>query len=362
MAFESPRSPQADPETSSRSGRPLKLALVAPPWFTIPPSGYGGIERVVAILADGLARRGHEVTLFAPGGSRTAACLVETFAQPMSSVLGNALVDAESSIRAYRRWREFDVIHDHTVVGLVAASMIQRPVVHTVHGVVLPELASLYSAMGDNVELVAISESQRRSLPAETSSTLIRNAVDVERIPWNRAPGEYLLFVGRASPEKGLLDAVEIANRTDLPLRMFIKVNEPLEHEYFESLRPHLEGPRIEVELEASERTKEQAYAGAYATLFPVHWEEPFGLVMIESMAAGTPVIGYRRGAVPEVIAHGVSGFVCDTLEEAAAAVPLVASLDREASRRHVETRFNAEHAVRQHEALYASLVGQSAK
>jgi glycosyltransferase involved in cell wall biosynthesis len=171
-----------------------------------------------------------------------------------------------------------------------------------------------------------------------------------------------LLFVGRASPEKGPLDAIEIAKRTNLPLRMLIKVNEPLEHEYFESLRPHLKAPGIQVELEASEQAKEQAFLGAYATLFPVHWEEPFGLVMIESMAAGTPVIGYKRGAVPEVIEHGVSGFVCDTLEEAVAAVPLVVSLDREACRRHVATCYGAGRAVELHEALYQSLVGHPAK
>lgn len=347
----------SQPLVPAPAGRPLAIALVAPPWFTVPPKGYGGVERVVAILANGLARAGHQVTLFAPGGSDTLARLETTFEAQVPQLMGDMAVSTENTVRAYRRWRDFDVIHDHTVAGLGAAAAADLPVVHTVHGVVLPEYFSLYAALPHHVHLVAISVSQRRSLPQERPVTVIRNAVDVAHTRWSDRPGDYLLFVGRASPDKGPLEAVEIARRAGMPLRMLIKVNEPPEREYFAHIRHALKSPGIEYDLEVSEEEKQEAYAGAFATLFPISWPEPFGLVMIESMAAGTPVIAFRHGAVTEVVEHGVTGIICQDVDSAVEALSVVPTLDRAACRARVERLFGAETAVAAHEALYGRLI-----
>lgn len=338
------------------TSRPLQIGVVAPPWFTTPPTGYGGIERVVALLAEGLHKRGHEVTLFAPGGSQSDL-LSETLPRPMPEYLGSVAVETANAVTAYRDWRRFDIIHDHTIAGLAAAAMLPTPVVHTVHGVCAPDAALLYEAVGRAVELVAISGHQQTTLPKAVRSTVIYNAIDVESVRWSPEPGSYLLFVGRAAPEKGPLEAIEIARRAGLPLRVLLKVNEEPEREYFDHIRASVEGPGVEFELQASEATKQEAFAGALGTLFPVSWDEPFGLVMIESMAAGTPVIAFPRGAVPEVIAEGVSGFVRSNVEDAVRAVPALSSVDRAACREYVRTKFDASIAVEAHERLYRSLV-----
>jgi glycosyltransferase involved in cell wall biosynthesis len=273
-------------------------------------------------------------------------------------VIGSAAVETENVLLAYRHWKDFDVIHDHTVVGLGVAPFVERPVVHTVHGAVLPDIYSLYSRLPNNVHLVGISENQRQSLPPLTNCSVISNAIDTSSVLWSEQQGEYLLFVGRAAPEKGPADAIRIADAARMPLRLLLKVNEPAEHEYFEYLQPELRRIGAQVDLDVSEEEKQKAYAGAFATLFPIDWEEPFGLVMIESMAAGTPVIGYARGSVPEVIEDGVTGFVCTDVEEATAAVLAVPALDRRACRERVVTHFDAEIALDQHETLYATLAG----
>jgi glycosyltransferase involved in cell wall biosynthesis len=338
-------------------GERLRIAQIAPPWFTVPPRNYGGIERVVAILADGLAARGHEVTLFAPAGSQSCGSRVIETMPPMYEFIGSSAVGTAHTVLSYADTDRFDVIHDHTVVGLAASPFIPQPVVHTVHGAVLPDVELLYANLPRNVHLVAISESQRRTLPEGVPQSLIYNAVDLTGYEWSDQPGDYLLFVGRASVEKGPLAAIEIARRVGMPLRMLLKVEEPPEKEYFELIKEHVRGSSdVELELGVMELAKRDAFRGAYATLFPIAWEEPFGLVMIESMAAGTPVIGFRRGSVPEVICHGETGFICDDIDEAVAAVPVIQTLDRAKSRARVEERFSARAAVDAHEELYRAL------
>ncbi len=345
-------------EAASQHGHQrLRIAMVAPPWFAIPPTGYGGIERVVALLADGMASRGHEVTLFAPHGSKSLATVHETFPKTMHEQIGSVAVETENAIQAYRNWRDFDIIHDHTVCGLLAASLVERPVVHTIHGAVLSDMWTLYQALSGNTHLIAISDNQRSTLPPNVPATVIRNAMHVEDVPWSEEPGKYLLFVGRAAPQKGPLEALQIAERAGMPLRMLLKVNEQPEHDYLDVLRPLMKRPGVEVELQTSEEEKQRAYAGAYATLFPIAWEEPFGLVMIESMAAGTPVVAFRRGSVPEIITNEVTGFVCDTVDEAVAAVAEAGRLDRAVCRQRAESCFGADAALAMHEALYFSLV-----
>jgi len=333
----------------------LRIGLVAPPWFAVPPTGYGGIEWVVSNLAEGLIARGHEVTLFASGGSQTSAELVTTYAVPPSAELGDAYVEAPALIDAYQRWREFDVIHDHTLLGLVAGACLPAAVVHTVHGEVTPKLHRIYEHVGDRVQFVTVSNNQAATMPAECPVTVIHNGVNLARFPFaDRGRGGYLLFVGRMSPEKGILQAIEIARRSGIRLRIMAKVNEPPEKEYFEStVKPALRGVDHELVFAATHDEKVAAYQDALATLFPIAWPEPFGLVMTESMACGTPVIAFRHGSVPEVIADGETGFICEDVAEAVRAVDRVGLIDRRRCRQRVEDHFSAERNVENHERLY---------
>lgn len=337
----------------------MRIALVAPPWFAVPPLGYGGTERVVAYLADGLAGRGHSVTLFASGGSRSRANLVSHYREPPSASLGQSLVEASHLMEAFRRWDEFDIIHDHTFLGLLAASGVRVPVVHTVHGVIGPESYAYYrSAAAAGVHFVAISHRQRRDFPPEARTEVIWNALEPGAIPFGATPGAYLLFVGRMSPEKGICDAIEIARRAGWPLVVCAKVNEQAERDYFErEVKPALSAIPHELLEQPEPSVLRGMYAGAYATLFPISWEEPFGLVMIESMAAGTPVVAFNRGSVPEIIEDGRTGRIVESIEEAVEALPAIASIDRQACRDRVQRLFSAATAVSRHEALYKRIV-----
>ncbi len=337
----------------------LRIGLMAPPWFSVPPTGYGGIERVVSVLAEGLVRRGHDVTLFAAGGSQTGARLVSTFETPPSRQIGNWMVEALSTLDAYAFHRDFDVIHDHSSVGPLVAPFINTPVVHTVHGKLYPEAAALYCRLAHKLSYVCISEDQQSSMPKCTRSTVIHNGIDTCLYPFNGAGGEYLLFVGRMSPDKGVVEAIEIARRTQRRLLILAKINEDSEREYFDShVVPALDGVDAEVVEHASHEFKAAAYGNALATLFPIKWREPFGLVMTESMATGTPVIAFRNGSVPEVIADGETGFICETVDEACALVERAREIDRRACRERVEALFSGEQMVLRHEELYAEVVG----
>ncbi len=336
----------------------LRIGLIAPPWFAVPPPGYGGIERVVSYLAEGLVACGHDVTLFAAGGSHSSAKLVSLFEAPPSKLIGDAAIEIAHAAEAYRHHRDFDVIHDHSIGGLGCAVLCPTPVVHTIHGQITEGAAALYSKLAPPVHLLAISENQRSTLPRGVPAEVIHNALDLDGSPYSEKHGDYLLFVGRMSPEKGVLDAIEIARRTRLPLLMLAKINERPEQEYYEQMvRPRLKGVDAEFRESPPEEEKQRAYRDALVTLFPIQWPEPFGLVMIESMATGTPVIAYNRGSVPEVIDHGRTGFVCNSIEEAVDAVAQVRTLDRAACRAQVAAQFSAEIAVDRHVASYRRIL-----
>jgi glycosyltransferase involved in cell wall biosynthesis len=337
----------------------LRIAQVAPPWFAVPPTGYGGAEWVVSLLTEGLVDCGHDVTLFASGGSRTAARFHCTFDVAPSAEIGDPIVELRHLVQAYDRWREFDIIHDHTALGLLAGATLPVPVVHTVHGPATERMYALYRDLGPRVHLVAISRHQASTLPPNCAVDVIYNGIDVARYPFSEQHGDYLLFVGRMSPEKGPVQAVEIAKRAGLPLRMLIKVNEQPEKEYFESaVLPAMEGADVHIQYQAPHEEKAEAYRGALATLFPIQWPEPFGLVMTESMATGTPVIAFRNGSAPEVIEHGKTGFLCDDVDSAVEATRHLRELDRKHSRERVELHFGSALNVLRHEALYRRILG----
>jgi glycosyltransferase involved in cell wall biosynthesis len=298
----------------------VRIAVLAPPWFAVPPSGYGGIEWIVWLLADGLSDHGHDVTLFASGDSRTKANLAAVFEHAPSDQIGRSLPELRHVLACYERADDFDVINDHTgPLGAVLGGLSRTPVVHTVHGPLNGEPGEVYEGIGavaPSVGLISISMNQRRPKPDLNWFANVPNALDLEHYPCKPHRGDYLLYLGRMNHEKGAHRAIAVAMELGVPLKLAGKVREPKEKEYFaEFVEPHL-GDTIQYLGEVNHGTKVELLQNARATLFPIEWEEPFGLVMIESMACGTPVIATRHGAVPEVIEDGRSGVIVDHFRE----------------------------------------------
>jgi glycosyltransferase involved in cell wall biosynthesis len=310
----------------------MRIAQVAPLYENVPPTGYGGTERVIAGLCDGLVAAGHDVTLFATGRSRTSARLESCIEAPLRERMDAeemAAIGPHLHLRMlsdiYRRRDEFDIIHAHTDVWtLPFAQLSDTPSLITMHGRLDIPLAQRPLLLYPGVALVSISDHQRLGLegcPVDWLAT-IPNGLDLGGYHrQERGHGSYLAFVGRLCPEKRPDIAVEIAARTGWPLRVAAKVD-PSDEDYFdEQIAPLFDAHDVDFVGELGEDDKPAFYAGAAATLFPSDWPEPFGLVMIESLAAGTPVIALRRGSVPEVLLDGRCGFICDDAEAMIAAV-----------------------------------------
>jgi glycosyltransferase involved in cell wall biosynthesis len=342
----------------------LRIAVLAPVWFPVPPTGYGGIELVVSLLADGLVDAGHEVTLFASGDSLTKATLSYIFEEAPSELIGRSLPEIRHALSCYTRADEFDVINDHSGIPAAAlAGALQTPLLHTVHGPLdTHETQHAYESIAEispRVGLISISENQRRPMPDLPWAATIPNAIDLSLYPCKPHRGDYLLFLGRFSPDKGAHRAVAVAMELGLPLKMAGKNREPKERQYFaEFVEPHL-GHGIEYLGEVTHGEKVELLQDARATLFPIEWEEPFGLVMIESMACGTPVIATRHGAVPEVIEDGRSGIIVDNFREMGAALDRADELDVMECRAYVEERFAPERMVGDYVAAYVDALSQ---
>ena len=340
----------------------MKVAILSPVWFPVPPSGYGGIEWIVSLLADGLADAGHETTLFASGDSKTRAELSYTFRRAPSERIGQTFWELQHALGCFSRDGEFDVVHDHTgLMGLALGSLLKTPLVHTVHGPLTGPPGELYEQivrMAPRAHLISLSLNQRRPKPHLPWLANVPNALDLSFYPFAPARDDYLLFLGRMSPDKGAHRAVTIALEAGLPLKIAGKCAEPAEQEYFdEMVRPHLGNGR-EYVGEVSHGEKVELLRCARATLFPIEWEEPFGLVMIESMACGTPVVATRWGAVPEVIEHGRTGIIVEGWGHMAAALEAADKLDPAEMRREVERRFSPERMVSDYVAAYESVLG----
>jgi glycosyltransferase involved in cell wall biosynthesis len=345
---------------------PLKIAVLAPPWFAVPPTGYGGIELVVSLLADGLAEAGHDVTLFASGDSLTKGKLSAVFPTAPSELIGRGLPDLRHALSCYERADEFDVINDHTgMLGATLGGLVDTPVLHTVHGPLdVPEPQEVYGRMAKvapQVGLISISENQRRPMPDLPWAATIPNAIDLSIYPCKPHRGDYLLFLGRLSPDKGAHRAVAVAIELGIPLKIAGKRREVKERQYFaEYVEPHV-GHGVEYLGEVTHGQKVELLQDARATLFPIEWEEPFGLVMIESMACGTPVIATRHGAVPEVIEDGRSGVIVDSFRQMAGALEDADALDPIECRRYVEERFAPERMVEDYVAAYRAAIKRRA-
>ncbi len=344
--------------------RPLRIAMIAPPWFTVPPRGYGGVENMCADLVDGLVDRGHEVTLIGAGPSGTrAGRFVATYADPPSARLGEPLPEVLHSATVARilDGLDVDLVHDHTLAGPLQARGRRVPPVVTMHGPVAGEPGEYYRQLGGTVELVAISRAQRRAAPDLSWLGTVHNAVDVESFPFRADKDEMLLFLGRLHPDKGVHLAIDAARSVGLPIVVAGKCSEPIEQEYYRThIAPRL-GPDVTIFGTADAVAKRDLLSRAAALVFPILWDEPFGMVMIEAMACGTPVVAMRRGSVPEVVVDGVTGILCDDPAELPAAIDAARRLSPADSREHVRSRFDADTMVAGYEALYRrALLGRT--
>jgi len=329
----------------------------------VPPLLYGGTERVVAFLTDELVRRGHDVTLFASGDSITSARLVPgcptalRLSDCRDMLAPHVLMTEEGA----RRSDEFDVIHFH-IAHIHFPLMRRLPVAHvtTLHGRLdLPELVPLYKEFND-IPVVSISDAQREPLPDADWVRTIHHGLPLGLLEFQPSPGTYLAFVGRVSPEKRVDRAIAIATACGMPLRIAAKVD-PADRDYFErEIRPLLDNPLVDFVGEIGEGQKSDFIGQAKALLFPIDWPEPFGLVMVEALACGVPVIAFRGGSVAEVVDDGVTGLIVESIEEAIGAVRRIDFLDRRACRAAFDRRFGVARMGADYLQVYEQLVGQA--
>jgi glycosyltransferase involved in cell wall biosynthesis len=344
----------------------VKVAVLSPVWFPVPPLGYGGIEWIVSLLADGLVDAGHDVTLFASGDSHTKGKLVSIYDVAPSAEIGRSQTEIRHALTCFERAGEFDVINDHSgPPAAVIGGAVSTPVVHTVHGPLDGEPGELYEQIAHvapSTGLISISMNQRKPRPDLPWLANIPNALDFSVYPFAPHRSDYLLFLGRFSADKGAHRALAIAMEMGLPLKLAGKCREPLELEYFrEYIAPHLRPGQIEYLGEVTHGEKVELLQNARATLFPIEWEEPFGLVMIESMACGTPVIATRWGSVPEVIDDGRTGIIVDDWRVIPAALEEADKLDPLQLRREAEARFSPERMVSDYLRAFRTAIEQAA-
>lgn len=336
----------------------MRIAQIAPLWERVPPFRYGGTELIVSLLTDELVRRGHEVTLFASGDSITKAHLEFVHEQALrldKKVKEPALYEQMMLAKIYHQAHHFDIIHSHVGCAVLPyCSFVKTPTVHTMHGIFTPDNEKMFRQFAWQ-PYISISEAQREPKLGLNYIHTVYNGIDTTVYRFQEQPSQppYLAFVGRLSPEKGPAGAIEIARKLGLPLKMAGKID-AVDRDYFnEQLKPLIDGEQIQYLGEVSHEEKIELLAGATVTLFPITWREPFGLVMIESMATGTPVVGMALGSVPEVIAHGKTGYICGSLEKMIESVPEAMKLDRKTCRDYVVSRFSVESMVDEYERTY---------
>ena len=338
----------------------MKIAQVAPLAEAVPPKLYGGTERVVAYLTDALVELGHDVTLFASGDSVTKATLSPVW--PRALRLDPDVKDHFAPLfmqleTVARRAHEFDVIHCHLdYFGYPLLRRLGTPSITTLHGRLdLPELPALYGLYGD-IPVVSISDSQRVPLPEANFVATVLHGLPQNLLSKGEGRGGYLAFLGRISPEKAPDAAIRIAARAGIPLKIAAKVDN-IDREYFKTtVEPLLGNADVEFIGEIREDQKQQFLGNAAGLVFPIAWREPFGLVMIEAMACGTPIIAFENGSVPEVLEDGVTGFIVQNEDQAVEAAHCIGALDRGRIRREFERRFTAQRMAQDYVSLYSNL------
>jgi glycosyltransferase involved in cell wall biosynthesis len=346
---------------SFRGGSKMRIGMVSTPWVPVPPPAYGGLEAVVDRLARGLAKAGHEVLLAAPANSDCPVPCVKGIPEvdPEAEITGDTITEMVHVGRAYDEMRDMDLIHDHTVAGpLYRHRPPGIPVVTTNHGPFEPRLNYLYQRMQRDTAIVAISRNQASTADGVHIARVIHHGLDVADVPVGKGECGYAVFLGRMSPDKGAREAIMIARKAGVPLRIAAKMREDAEHDYFDREISPLLGDEAEYVGELDEPGKYELLGGAVAMLNPIQWPEPFGLVMIESLACGTPVVSTSAGSVPEIIDDGTTGYVSDDPSGLADGLSRAAGLDRAACRAVAETRFSTDRMVADHVELYCELVG----
>ncbi|MHB2018704.1 MAG: glycosyltransferase family 4 protein [Candidatus Xenobia bacterium] len=338
----------------------MRIAQVSPLFESVPPRLYGGTERVVFWLTEELVRQGHEVTLFASSDSRTSARLVGCCAEALRLAPGRPdhLVHHFLQVeRVYQMADEFDVIHFHNdYLHYPISRRERRHHLTTLHGRLdHPDLVPLYREFW-HFPVVSISHSQRKPISWANWFGTVYHGMPRDLYKAHTKPGSYLAFLGRFSPEKGPDRAIEIARRVGLPLKIAAKIDAADRDWFEENIRPLLAQPQVEYVGEIGQADKNEFLGGALALLFPIDWPEPFGLVMIEALACGTPVIAWNRGSVPEIMRNGVSGFTVDDIEEAVGAVEHLREVSREGCRQYFESRFTTERMAEEYLRIYEML------
>jgi len=349
--------------------RALRVAVLAPPWITVPPPGYGGIEAVVALLCEELVRRGNDVTLFAAPGSHSSARVRSPLESTHADQIGSSLYESDHVVSAYdaidraaRDGRPFDVVHDHSgFTALAMADRVSAPVVHTLHSPFSGEVCPFYKRHAHKARLVAISNFQVENAPAGVRvADVVANPVRVEDWPFRAEKSDYLLWMGRMDPGKGPHRAIAAAVAAGLPLVLAGPV-QPGQKEFFRSeIEPHIDGTRVSYVGEVGGRRRKELFAGARAFLMPISWPEPFGMVMVEALACGTPVITFPEGAAREIVIDGVNGFHVADVQEMARATLSLGQIDGARCRRSVASRYDAAIVAEGYEHVYQRAIRQA--
>jgi glycosyltransferase involved in cell wall biosynthesis len=332
----------------------LAIGIISPPWLPVPPPAYGGTENVLDILARGLVAAGAEVVLVTTGDASCPVPRKWVYPEALGVGRGGVAEEARHVIGAYEMLRDVDVIHDHTLVGpLYALGIDTPPVVTTNHGPFNDVLTPIYQAVSGRIPVIAISENQASTAVGVSIAAMIHHGIDVDRIPYGLGRGGYVAFLGRMHPDKGIEGAISAARAAGVPLRIAAKMSEPSEREYFEAnVAPELGGD-IEFIGELRRNEKYEFLKEATCLLNPIRWAEPFGMVMIESLSCGTPVVTTHGGAAPEIVDDGETGFVCMDTTTVAQALLRVGEIDRSHCRRVAEERFSSCRMVAEHLTVY---------
>lgn len=338
---------------------PLRVAMLAPPWIAVPPPGYGGVESVVSVLTEALVRRGLDVTLFCAPGSASSAEVVSLLTRAHPDEIERSLYESDHVARAFDAIelaaQGFDVVHDHCgFTALAMADRLEIPFVHTLHGQFTAGTSAFYSRHGHKAALVAISRAQLASAPAGLSAVdAIPNPIDVHAWPLREHKDDYLLWVGRITAEKGPHRAIEAARIAGVPL-VLAGVVQPGQRAFFDrEIAPHVDGDRVRFVGEIGGAAKRSLFAGARALLMPIRWEEPFGMVMIEALSCGTPVIAFPEGAAPELVIDGTTGFLVADEAAMGAAVARLPSIAARACRAWVAEHCDVDVVAAAYERAY---------
>jgi glycosyltransferase involved in cell wall biosynthesis len=338
----------------------MKVGLLAPPWVPVPPPLYGGTEAVVDRLARGLVAAGHEVLLFAPGDSTCPVPTVANTGRARPDEIGITTVELAHVILGHDRLSACDVVHDHTLAGpAIGRRRGAPPIVTTSHGPFTPEVSRVYQSFARRVPVIAISHAQavQASLQGVHVTRVIHHGLDPDEVTVGPGDGGYLLFLGRMHPDKGVDAAARVARAAGVPLRIAAKMREPAERDWFEACVKPLLCADVTYVGEATHAEAAMLLQGARALVNPIRWAEPFGLVMVEALAAGTPVLTFPMGAAPEIVEHGLTGYLCEDEDDMAKRVIDAQTLDRAACRAAVMTRFSTARVVEEHVALYERVI-----